>query len=191
MIKKIALLVAVVAISTAAFAQIQFGLKGGVNMGNVKISGGGMSVDTKMLIGFQAGAFANFGINDKLSFQPEFLFQQGGCKFDEDFSDEPLKANMIAVPMMFKYSFDAFKILVGPQFAYILSAEVDGEDVTGEDELDMKKLDYGIALGAGYELENGIGFDARYYIGLANLTKAEETTAKASGIQISLYYTFK
>ncbi|HCT30355.1 MAG TPA: hypothetical protein DIW31_06400 [Bacteroidales bacterium] len=191
MIKKITLLVAVVAISTAAFAQIQFGVKGGVNMGNIKLSGGGISADTKMQIGFQVGGYASFGINEQISVQPEVLFQQGGCKFDEDFSKEPLKANMIVVPIMFKYSLDAIKLMAGPQLGYILSAEIDGEDVTGEDAFDMNKLDYGIAFGAGYELESGIGFDARYYFGLANLTKADELTVKASGIQLSVYYTFK
>jgi hypothetical protein len=191
MIKKITLLVAVVALSTTVFGQTTFGVKGGLNMANFKLSGGGVSLDTKMKAGFEIGGFANFGINEKLSIQPELLFAQYGCKFDDDFSDKPLKANLITVPVMVKYSFGEINLMAGPQLGYIMSAEIDGEDVMGEDVFDMKSLDFGLAIGAGYEMENGIGIDARYYFGLANLTNMEDVTAKNSSLQIALSYRFK
>ena len=191
MIKRITLLVAIVALSTAIFGQTTFGVKGGLNISNFKISGGGASIDSKMLVGFQIGAFANMGINDQLSFQPELLFAQYGCNFDKDFSDKPLKQNFITVPLMVKYSLGAINLQAGPQLGFLLSAKVDGNDVTGSSDLNMKKLDMGLALGLGYELENGLGFEGRYYIGLANQTKESDVTMKNSAIQVALTYRFK
>lgn len=192
MIKRITLLVAVVALSTAvSFGQMTFGIKAGANLSNVTMSGGGISLSNKMLVGFEVGGLANFKINDKMAFQPEVMFAQYGCNFDKLISDKPLKENVISIPLMVKYSLGSINILAGPQLGYILSAKVDGEDAMATDAFDMKKLDYGVAVGLGYEMENGIGIDARYYLGMANLTNTTDMKMKNNSIQIAVSYKFK
>ena len=195
MIKKVSLMIALVAIVTSvSFGQIKFGVKTGLNLSNVKMSGGGVSIDNKMYTGFMIGGFVNYSINDKLSVQPEILFAQYGCNFDEDIFGpdvEPLKENYISIPIVVKYSIGAIHVLAGPQLGYLLSAEVDGDDATGTDAFDMKKMDAGIALGAGYEWEIGLGIDARYYLGLANITNQSGFEMKNRSIQVAVFYKFK
>jgi hypothetical protein len=190
MIKKITLLVAVVALSTAVFGQTTFGIKAGTNLAKMKFSGGGITIDAKMKAGLLVGAFVNFPVNDNVSFQPEFLFSQGGGKIDIMGTTGKEENNYIAVPVMLKYSLGEIKLLAGPQFGYLLSAKEDGTDIKDA----YKSLDYGISLGAGYETEGGFGLDARYYFGLANVNNdptATDMTVKNSGIQVVLYFRFK
>ncbi len=183
MIKRITLLVAVVAISTAVFGQMTFGVKGGLNMANMKYEMGGVSVSADMLVGFAAGGFATYGVNDKIAIQPELLFAQYGSKIE----DMKFQMNYLSIPIMVKYSLGAINILAGPQLGYLLSAKFDGEDAMDG----MKKLDMGIALGAGYEMESGLGVDARYYLGLTNMADETDVTVKNTAIQIAVFYKFK
>jgi len=183
MIKKITLAVAVVLFAISANAQIQFGVKGGVNLANQTYEVGGISASPDMLIGFQLGGFASFNLSEQIALQPELLFSQYGCKV----ADLKFNMNYISVPVMVKYSFGAFKVMAGPQLGYLISAKFDGEDAMDG----LKKIDMGVAFGAGYEMENGIGIDARYYLGLANVADVTDYTVKNSAIQIAVSYKFK
>lgn len=177
-------MIALIAIvSSVSFSQIKYGVKGGLNYANMKYEMGGVSASADRLMGFEIGGFANYSINDKLSIQPELLFAQYGS----DISDLKFKENFISIPIMAKYSIGAISILAGPQLGYLLSAEFDGEDAMDG----MKKIDAGIAFGAGYELENGLGFDVRYYLGLANIADESDVTVKNNSIQIAVSYKFK
>jgi hypothetical protein len=191
MIKKLTLLVAVVAISTSVFGQLSFGLKGGANFTNMKMSdGGGVNYDNTMNTGFMVGAFVGIGINEKLTFQPEVHYAQYGCKLNKEIFGDSYKfaMNYISIPIMVKYSFGAIILQAGPQIGFLLSAEVDGNDAI--DLLELKKNDYGINVGAGYQLEK-FGIEARYYLGMANLTGFSGSELKNNGIQILLSYRFK
>ena len=59
---------------------------------------------------------------------------------------------------------------------------------SGED--GPKSLDFGLQLGAGVNITKNISVDARYGLGLANLTSEEDSTYKNSSIFISLGYKF-
>ncbi len=191
MIKRITLLVAVVALSTAVFGQMTFGVKGGLNMTNMKFSASGSSVSNKTLVGYEVGGFANFSINDKMTFQPELLFAQYGCKLDKNLygTEMTWKMNYISIPLMFKYAMGAINLQAGPQLGYLLSSKVDGNDAMDG----MAKLDYGITLRAGYETESGLGLNVGYYFGLANLNddSTVDMTIKNSGLQVGVSYKFK
>jgi len=192
MIKKISLMIALVAIITSvSFGQIKFGVKGGLNLANASMSSSGITIDNKMLTGFEIGGFVNYSINDKLSIQPELMFAQYGCKIDKIIFGKQVdwKMNYISIPIMVKYNLGAIGILAGPQLGYLVSSTIDGEDAMDG----LKKIDGGIAIGASYELEMGLGFDARYYLGLANLNDDDsfDVTMKNRSIQLAVYYKFK
>lgn len=185
MIKKIALFAVVALMAVSASAQLKFGVKGGVNLANNKFEMGGASADTKMKIGFAVGGFVNYAINDQMSLQPELLFLQAGSKVEE-LDDAKIELNYIAIPVMFKYSFGAMNLQAGPQLGYLLSAKFDGEDMKD----DMKSIDLGLNIGAGYQIMENLGIEARYSLGLSNIADEEDVTVKNNGIQVLVSYSF-
>lgn len=81
--KKIILSLALLAgFASAANAQtgVKYGIKGGFNGATFS---GTDSKGSEYKAGFAAGVFANFGINDQFSIQPEVLFSQKGASVDD------------------------------------------------------------------------------------------------------------
>ncbi|MBP6239146.1 MAG: outer membrane beta-barrel protein, partial [Saprospiraceae bacterium] len=64
------------------------------------------------------------------------------------------------------------------------------EQEYGDGEDGPKNPDFGLQLGAGVNLNSKISFDARYILGLANLSNSDEGTIKHTGINISVGYNF-
>ena len=82
------------------------------------------------------------------------------------------------------YVAEGFSLQAGPEFAFKIAAE---NEVTDEF---SKSLDYGLGIGAGYELTSGLFFDARYNLGLANISDVDGFDVGTSSIQIGLGYRF-
>lgn len=77
--------------TTASFAQIQFGAKGGINVSNLN----GLDVNnyqTKATVGFHVGGFVAIKLG-KLALQPELLYSTQGAKIDSAGTTENLKLN--------------------------------------------------------------------------------------------------
>jgi len=200
MIKKISLVMALVAtITSLSFGQLKYGVKGGLNISNLKMTFSGTTITNQNRTGFMVGGFAVYSINDKISIQPELLFAQYGCKLDGEMwysdTDIDLKQNYLSIPIMFNYSLGAITLSVGPQIGYLLSADVD-VDTDGVDPMDFfNTMDFGITMGGAYEFENGFGIGARYYLGTSNIGSDDftggEGTLKSKAFQILASYKFQ
>ncbi|AWM12867.1 PorT family protein [Flavobacterium sp. NRK F10] len=171
--KKILLTVA--AIATFGFAQaqdIKFGVKGGLNFTNFT---GDFNTDSK--VGFYVGGLADFTVTEKFHVQPELLYSAEGA-------DNDAAISYLRIPVMAKYYVaDGFNIQAGPEVAFKVAAD-DGVDNA------TKSLDFGLGLGAGYEMESGLMFDARYNFGLANIYDGDNYDLKNVGFQIGVGYRF-
>jgi hypothetical protein len=180
--KKIILTAAAVfAFSFANAQDTKYGVKGGLNMSNVSNVEGSSS-----LLAFHLGGFAEFKVSDKFAVQPELLYSAQGAKF----TDGNLNLNYINIPVMAKYYVaDAFSIEVGPQIGFLMSAKADGIDVK---EL-FNTTDFGLNLGAGYNLNETMSLGLRYNMGLSDVQKdlpSGESGSKNSSIQLSFGYKF-
>ncbi|MTG98868.1 MULTISPECIES: porin family protein [Myroides] len=200
--KKITLsLVAALAIGLTANAQtpdVKIGAKAGVNFAN--INGSDANGDTRTA--FHIGAVAEIFINEKFSIQPELLYSAQGMKFDdidEYYNDNTFittsntyttKLDYITIPVMAKYYiFQGLNVQAGPQFAFNVAAKSAGEDMKDV----IKTFDFGLNFGLGYELPLGLFVDARYNLGLSNVTKkieGETLKAKNGVFQLSVGYKF-
>ena len=194
--KKILVIVAVLAISVSSFAQVKFGAKVGVNFAN---GTGDDFEDTDMRTSVLFGGFARFALSDKIAFQPELLYSGQGVK--ESYSEEgmdvdgTLKLDYLNIPLMFKYyAGSGFNIQAGPQVGFLMSAkykmEAGGESADIDVKDEMKGLDFGLNIGLGYDLESGIGIDARYGLGLSNVADYDEADGKNNVISLAVSYTF-
>lgn len=157
------------AIAVMAFAftnaqQTRFGVKGGLNISSLV---GGDVEDTKALIGFHVGGFAEIKVIERLAIQPELLFSTQGTKVDGfGGQDEDWKLNYINVPVLAKfYITKQFTVEAGPQIGFLVSAKADGDDVKDN----FKSIDLGFNFGAGYNFTDNFSAGVRYTVGLSNV----------------------
>lgn len=182
--KKIILtIMALASFSFAAQAQtpdLKLGAKAGVNFANLSNSEGDMKT------GFHVGVLAEIFINEKFSVQPELLYSAQGTAFKQEGIELKLNMDYINIPIMAKYYvMDGLNIQAGPQVGFLVKSELgdlDSKDST-------QSVDFGINLGAGYELPMGVFFDARYNLGLTKTNK-EDKDYKNGVIQVSVGYKF-
>ncbi|MGL2963255.1 porin family protein [Flavobacterium sp. RSB2_4_14] len=206
--KRIFLLVAFLSFVNLATAQKPaFGLKGGLNIANISVSGDG-SPDTKSFTSFHVGGFMEIMLNKKVSFQPELLYSQQGAKFDQLVDVEgtlyntsnTFKFSYINIPLMIKYYPESkFFLEAGPQVGFLTSAKLNVEvSGFGSNEQDVKdffkSVDFGLGIGAGYYFTKELSANVRYNFGLTNIAETEagdNTEIKNNVFAISLGYKFK
>jgi opacity protein-like surface antigen len=162
---------AVVAFGSVQAQDIQFGAKAGVNFSNLT---GDSEADGTT--GFYVGGLADITISDDFHVQPELLYSAEGAKDAE--------ISFLRVPIMAKYYvMDGLNLQAGPLLGFKIGAEEEFDEIT-------KSLDYGLGLGAAYEIESGLFFDLRYNMGLANISDFDGVDFGTTAFQVGLGYRF-
>lgn len=194
--KTILTIMALGAFSFAAQAQtpdLKLGAKAGVNFANL--------TDADMITSFHVGAVAEIFINDKFSVQPELLYSAQGASNKEQGIEFERNLDYINIPIMAKYYLmDGLSVQAGPQVGFLVKAESKisggGESITVDSKDNFQSVDFGLNLGAGYELPMGVFFDARYNLGLSKVNKKSEgemietKDIKNGVMQVSVGYKF-
>jgi hypothetical protein len=184
---------AVLFFAVGAFAQLSVGAKAGLNLANLA---GDDVEDSDMRSSFHVGGYLNLPISEKLSLQPELLYNSLGAKSsydDPDFGDvtETLKLNYISLPVMLVYSFGTVNLQAGPQINFLAAAkykiEADGESYEEDIKDGLKGTDFGfnVGLGANFGKFNAT---ARYCLGLSSISDEDGADTKNTVIQLSLGY---
>ena len=158
--KKVILTMAAVLAVSFANAQDKKGgssdMKFGVKAGYVNANYGSDANDGDPRSGFYLGGLVDFSVSEKFHVQPELLYtMEGNGETDFDL-------NFVRIPVMAKYYVaDGFNLQAGPQFGFVAGG--------GAAKDYLKSFDFGLGIGAGYELESGLFFDARYNLGFSDL----------------------
>ncbi len=165
-----------------------FGVKAGLNMAN--FTGSDVS-GTASKIGANVGVFARFEISDEFTFQPELSFSMQGAQ-DKNNSKLKINANYLNLPLMAKYEVaEGFRLVAGPQVGFLMSAKATDGDNSTDVKDGYKSIDFGLGLGAEYELESGLFFDFRYNLGLTSLDDSSANAdVKNAVLQLGLGYSF-
>lgn len=183
-------------ISSSNAQILKFGVKGGVNFANLNGGTEGIDYDFKNKTGFYAGAVAEIKILPNFSLQPEAMFSSQGAASDVEGIDD-FNLDYISVPVMAKFYLitDRLSIEAGPQFSFLIN---DSDAVFNEivsDEMSErvegqkpKSFDFAIAGGASLNIAGGLFAQARYTIGLTEISKNAE--AKNAVFQLGLGYMF-
>ncbi|TVZ51852.1 porin family protein [Dokdonia sp. Hel_I_53] len=175
-------------VTVQAQDEVSFGVKGGVNF--AKLQGDDVE-DADGRTGFHLGAIVEIPVTEKFSVQPEVMYSQQGLQSEfEDgntTSESKLKLDYINVPILGKYYVaEGLSLEAGPQFGFRAKAEQEFESSTtsggvtveseGTENIEdsIAGFDMGAAIGAGYELNTGLFFQARYVIGLSNVDDSDE-----------------
>lgn len=196
-IKLVGVVIAFTMAADGLFAQT-FGIKGGLNLSTVLIKNDDetLSDDFKMNPGFHIGATAEFPSDKAISFETGLFVTTKGYRINQDEMSGPEtfkvegKMNLLYLdlPLTVKAKFDVGGVklfgVFGPYIGMGLSGKskftltFNGETESGEETINwgsdenediFKRLDYGLTMGAGVEI-NSILIGANYGLGLANIS---------------------
>ena len=178
--KKIILTVAAVFALSFANAQdkggsseMKFGVKAGYLSSNIN-----SDLDTDPRSSFYIGGLVDFAVSEKFHVQPELLYSMEGT------GDDGGKLDYLRIPIMAKYYVaDGLNIQAGPSIGFVAGGDDLAKEVT-------TSTDFGLGFGAGYELSSGLFFDARYNLGLSNISDVDGFDAKTTSLNIGLGYRF-
>jgi hypothetical protein len=193
-------------VSTAAFAQVRFAPKIGINLasGSVSDDTTGMPVPANR-IGYHIGAVADIHVYKMVSLQSGILFSNKGYKVSNDFLDLNVSSNYLEVPISFVANFPLKKdikliVQAGSYFSYCLGGTTTtkalGKETTddlrvgtGADKT-IKPSDIGVSGGVGIEYKKAQVLFS-YAKGMSNLNPSQTSTVlKNQNFMISLAYYF-
>ncbi len=197
----IAGIIAIVIFSLDASGQVSFGVKGGLNLSNIKLSESGISITPNNLAGFHVGVIADIPVAANLYVQPGLFLTQKGFKYsvseninvlDDDYNisiDLTAKPLYVELPVLLSYRLPVSNGLsvaleAGPYVAYGIGgneevkASASGESITESvkffDDSGTNRFDAGAQFGLGLYVGRFM-FGAAYQMGLVNISPSEET----------------
>lgn len=164
-----------IATGSLAFSQ-HYGVKAGLNLSS--ISKDGDFSDSRGKAGFYAGVFMNAPLAENFSIQPEVIYNNVGAKVDKN-TNTNLNLDYISVPVMFQYNVvPEFYLEAGPQFSFLVNSKFKSSNQTIEkvanyfnNKDNYNSFDFGLGLGAGFNINEHFGINARYVAGFTDLTK--------------------
>ena len=167
-LEKLYVIIFAILISIPTNAQIS--IRGGVNKSNVSFKNGGIQTETNDKAGIQAGLLYKLSIGDRIAFRPGLIFSVKG--FEENGLDVDFKYAEVPASFLFYVASNQNGIYIelGPYVGTGIDSDI------GEFGKDLKRLDLGLNVGAGFELGRfGVGFT--FGFGLANIVDGEITNS--------------
>ena len=170
-------------------AQLQFGLKGGVNISN--FTGGDFNnIEKSAYVAWHAGGLVRIKF-DHLALQPEVLFSTQGAKLDDGTTEENYEITYVNIPIMLQWQFKgSFYVEAGPQVGFKVSEDIPNSAI---DEF-AKSTDLSIGVGLGFLKSKGLGIGGRYTVGVSKVGEFDSANIdpdfKNGVIQFSLIFIF-
>jgi hypothetical protein len=190
--KKLALVLFAGISFATAHAQVQFGLKGGVNFATQIGSDAG---ESRVMGNVNLGAFLHFAIAPGFGFQPELVYSGQGANYNVNGYSDNFHANYLNIPLLLKWHFHGGPYVeTGPQVGFLLSAHehVQGNSYDIKDQ--FTSSDFSWVFGAGYKIPmSPVGIDFRYNLGISNVENLDVThqsgSIRNSVVQLGITYT--
>jgi len=193
--------VAILAFTNVNAQEVKFGVKVGVNVASIS---GDDAENEEGRTSFHIGGVTEIMISENFSIQPELMYSSQGYSFasSETFGgdtydyEETGKLDYINLPIMAKYYVaEGFSLEAGPQIGFLMSAKLesyDSEDGSYSDDIKelLKDIDFGLGVGLGFKMDNGLNFAARYNIGLSSISEDDEYSIQNNVLQVSVGFMF-
>lgn len=180
------MMIVALACSIGANGQVNVGVKGGLNLFNVKSQ---QNDNSGSLPGVHLGFLTHIHITEQFALQPELFYSVQGGKTETDGATRKLNLGYLNMPLMFQYMFDnGFRLQAGPQLGILTSAKSKSNGNSTNVKGSFNSLEFGIPVGVGYVSPSGFGVDVRYHVGASNIREDDENKAYNRGVQIGLFY---
>ncbi len=182
----IMLALAIMLISTSAFAQINFGLRNGI-AATTFADKGNLANNNSVTFSYTAGAFASIPVIKSFEIRPELNYVRKGRSNETSELNTSVETDFmlhyLQVPVLFQYrdaqmlnkSGSVFYFNAGPYAAFPLNTQTrvsDNNEGTLVPVGDSKNSDWGATMGIGFQtpiFKKDICFDLRYDMGLSEI----------------------
>jgi len=150
--------------------------------------------------GFHFGGFVEYGFNDHLFVEGgiDYSFQGAKVKSLEattidnngkiDIQKGKWNTQQLNIPLWVKYDIAGFRPKVGVNLGFLTKAELKGKNEDGNSETlslnPNKTFDFGLGVGAEYNLPFGLFFDATFNLGLTDVSTKEKTTEQFPALEM-------
>ncbi len=187
---------------TPAVLNAQIGLKGGLNFAKVTKAS---DINSSTRSGFHAGVFLAPPSKKILSSRTELLFSRQGYDYKNGVNTGNVNMDYIQMGQLMSVNITKyFSLMFGAQTSYLVSAQVDSSNNTGNSTenkiMDLyNRIDYGYAIGAEIHPVAGLIISTRYNVSLAKVYKDIQgfqkpsftsEDAKNNVIQVSIGWRF-
>ena len=189
---KIYVLIAFVFFAQTAMAQINFGIKGGLNLTKIHDK----AFKDEFRYGYHVGGFAEIGLGKKFGIQPEVLFNQYETKVDTSLvniwnplkTDQDAKLNYLSIPILINYKLaNIITLQAGPQVGVLISQD---KNLLENGQEAFKTGDFSLLGGATINISK-LRFTGRYFVGLNDIGDVgNQNEWKNQGWQLSLGLAF-
>jgi len=179
--KKI-LIISLIMLLSVSVAYSQFGIKGGINLADVR--GSDVVTDNlKTRLGLVGGISYRINLIAGLSLQPEVLYVQKGVVYESSGYKSTTKGDYLDIPLLLKFNlpipqFSPF-IEAGASYGILLSAKEKNEGGGQSNEVDIKntvtKNDLSFIVGVGFDITI-LEINARFVFGMNRLGKDNPDT---------------
>ena len=173
-----------------ANSQIQFGIKAGVNITDLNVSGQNVISGIKPRVDFHAGLIANVHISKSFDIEPEVVYSAQGGNIKD--SAGSLKSEYINVPVILQFHvYSGIIIESGPQLGFLISSKYSTKNIHLDVKYQSKTTDFGWAFGLGYKIPVvNLGLDLRYNLGITNISRVSPFVINNSVFQFGFFYLF-
>jgi hypothetical protein len=145
-----------------AQSQLQLGVKAGINVANVDYE----NFENKNIIRFNTGLVSQIDFNSTLFLRPELIYSVKGWGFD----DGSMNLHYLNMPVLLGYKpIKKLSVLLGPELGYLLRTVRKPESPNFDSP--YEKIDYGISIGASYNVAKSTAIEVRYTYGFDTLLK--------------------
>jgi hypothetical protein len=199
--KKAIFIIFSIVFATVTNAQVQFGIKAGLNFAILQSSGPPLNAILSTKTDFNAGLLASVPIFKSIYLQPELMYSGQGANSQVNSGlvySSTINMNYLNLPVLFKYEHKTGLFAeTGPQISYLLSAKEKIDNISNDFKDRTKTIDFSWAFGIGFKIPDiNLGIDLRYNLGLTNTEKADPSgtpgsgTLKNSVFQLDIFYMF-
>ena len=203
-IKSFVLAIGLFLLAIPTYAQISFGVKGGVNVAEFSFQDQGTSIPQSSINGFTLGAVLEVALGKNIFLQPEAIFVQRGSELNTSLTNLTTNVNYLDIPVLLKIkilntNLLNINLLGGPSFGLALNGEETDQggqtiDINFGGDNGLKRFDLGINAGGGVGINLGsVGVfgDIRYLFGVSDISEDANREIRNKGLNLSVGLMFR
>ncbi|MDB5201935.1 MAG: hypothetical protein JWQ27_1344 [Ferruginibacter sp.] len=207
--------------AVSGFAQTPtFGVRAGLSsanlrgdavksLGNIIDFADGM-ITTGSRTGFFAGANASIPLGPQFFVEPGLYYSQKGYTLNGNLTVKgldflganakaQLQTNYLDIPVLLKANMGGLEVFAGPQFSYLMNANLKTTagvlgfnllDKTMDATAQFNRWDVGVTGGLGYKFTNGVSVSAAYDYGLSKINADKSLEAYNRAFKIGVGFNF-
>lgn len=147
-------------------------------------------MDVEFKSGLHIGGLVEIPVKKNFAVQPELIYSVQGSKYSYGYHGNT-RLDYINIKVLAKFYVNKnFSIEVGPQLGFNVKANETHHRSSYSIREDVNTVDFALAAGVTYRLNNGLFFSGRYNLGLTNIAKYSDDYITNCVLQLSVGYRF-